>query len=213
MAKIGLSSILGMAVAAGALAVPAPELDLAPPKDGETSRVAVFAGGCFWCTEAVFEQLEGVTDVVSGYAGDTKEKAVYGKVSNGETKHAEAIRITYDPRKVTYGQLLHVLFSVIDPTTVNGQHPDYGPHYRSAVFYATDEEKKVVEAYIAQVEKAKAFPKPIALRAEPIGLGFFEAEKYHQDFAKLNPDHPYVRQWSDKKVAKVKEKFEGQIKR
>ncbi len=218
MAKIGLAGILGMAAAAGVKGLapgkelPKPAQDLPAPAESETTRVAVFAGGCFWCVEAVFEQLDGVLDVVSGYAGDTPDNARYDLVSTGMTRHAEAVRIEYDPHKITYAELLHVFFSIHDPTTKDRQGPDWGPQYRSAIFYANDEEKQVADAYIAQLNEAKVFPRPIVTTLEPIGQGFFPAEKYHQDFARLNPLHPYIRQWSDGKVEKVRKTFPEKLK-
>jgi peptide-methionine (S)-S-oxide reductase len=202
-----------MAAAAGGAAVPAPERDLPPPTETETTRTAVFGGGCFWCVEAVFEQLDGVSDVVSGYAGDTVANANYDKVSNGDTRHAEVVRITYDPRKITYAQLLQVFFATHDPTTKDRQGPDWGTQYRSSIFFASDAEKAVAEAYIAQLNAAKVFPRPIVTTIEPIGQGFFPAEKYHQDFARLNPSHPYIRQWSDAKVEKVRKTFPDRVKK
>jgi len=166
-------------------------------------RVAVFAGGCFWCTEAVFEQLPGVSDVVSGYAGGTRETANYKAVSSGTTDHAEAIRITYDPRKVTYGQLLYLFFLTHDPTTKDRQGPDIGRQYRSAIFFANEEEKRVAAAYIRQLDEAKAFSRPIVTTLEPL-TDFFPAEDYHQDFARTNPGHPYIQRWALPKVEKAK---------
>ena len=191
--------------------LPKPAVDLTPAKEGETTRNAVFAGGCFWCTEAVFEQLDGVSDVVSGYAGGTKESADYEKVSEGRTDHAEAIRITYDPSRVTYGTLLRVFFATHDPTTKDRQGPDWGRQYRSAVFYANDDEKRVAEAYIKQLDEAKVFDNAIVTTLEPL-QAFYEAEKYHQDFVTRNPTHGYVRQWALPKIAKVREKFKDQVK-
>jgi peptide-methionine (S)-S-oxide reductase len=190
--------------------LPKPATDVPSGKEGE-SRTAVFAGGCFWCTEAVFEQLDGVSDVVSGYAGGTKESADYEKVSEGKTDHAEAIRITYDPLKVTYGTLLRVFFATHDPTTKDRQGPDWGRQYRSAVFYANEDEKRVAEAYIKQLEGAKVFAAPIVTTLEPLSE-FYEAEKYHQDYVKNNPSHPYVQQWAVPKVKKVREKFKDELK-
>jgi peptide-methionine (S)-S-oxide reductase len=190
--------------------LPKPAQDLPAGKPGEM-RTAVFAGGCFWCTEAVFEQLVGVTSVVSGYAGGTKQDADYKKVSDGRTDHAESIQITYDPSKITYGQLLRVFFTVIDPTTKDYQGPDHGRQYRSAIFYANDDEKRVADAYIRQLTDAKAFDKPIVTTLEPLA-GFFPAEEYHQDFVKLHPDHPYVQQWSVPKVQKLRKEFPDQLK-
>ena len=193
--------------------IPAPAVDLSPPKQGEISRTAIFAGGCFWCTEAVFEQLDGVTNVVSGYDGDTEDKANYEAVCTGRTLHAEAIQITYDPHKITYGKLLRVLFTAIDPTAKNRQGPDSGPQYRSAIFYATEEEKAVAEAYIKQVNDAKVFGGPIATTIEPVGFGFFPAEAYHQDYSRQNPDQPYIRGVSTPKVEKIKKAFADDLKK
>src|SRR5687768_9706460 len=139
----------------GAGQLPVPALDVAPATQPSEPRHAVLAGGCFWCVEAVFDQLDGVSDVVSGYAGGTKESANYEAVSNGNTGHAEVVRITYDPSKITFGQLLRVHFATHDPTTLNRQGPDTGTQYRSTVFYANDEEKRVAEAYIKQLNDAK----------------------------------------------------------
>ncbi len=190
-------------------AAPKPKIDL-PAKSG--MQTAVLAAGCFWCVETVFERLEGVTDVVSGYAGDTKDNAVYKVVSSGKTKHAEVVKITYDPKKISYATLIQVLFSTADPTTKNGQHPDYGPQYRSAIFYANAQEKKVAEAYIKQVNASKVFPKPIATTIEPLEA-FYDAEAYHQDFVTRHPNHPYVRAWAYKKVEKLKKSFPKLLKR
>jgi len=170
------------------------------------STTAVFAGGCFWCTEAVFENVDGVTDVVSGYIGGTKETANYEAVCSGTTGHAEAIRIQYDPSKVTYGQLLRIHFGTHNPTELNKQGPDKGPQYRTAIFPWDDEQENVATAYIKQLDGAKAFSKPIATTVEKKDT-FYVAEDYHQDFASNNPTHGYIRQVSDPKVKKLKEKF------
>lgn len=196
---------------AAAADLPKPAIDLPAEKDSKAA-VAVFAGGCFWCTEAAFEQLEGITDVVSGYAGGKADDAKYETVSAGLTNHAESIQITYDPSKISYGQLLRVLFTVIDPTTKDGQHPDYGRQYRSAVFYSTDAQKRVAEAYIRQLNDAKLFDAPIATTVESFDK-FYPAEGYHQDYVKKNPDHPYVQRWSVPKVEKVKKHFPELLKR
>lgn len=189
--------------------LPRPAVDLPAEKEDEAvePRVAVFAGGCFWCTEAVFEQLPGVSDVVSGYAGGTRETANYKAVSTGNTDHAEAIRITYDPRKVTYGQLLYLFFLTHDPTTKDRQGPDVGRQYRSAIFFANDDEKRVAAAYIRQLDEAKAFSRPIVTTLEPL-TEFFPAEEYHQDFAERNPSHPYIQRWALPKVEKAKKTVE-----
>jgi peptide-methionine (S)-S-oxide reductase len=155
-------------------------------------QTAVFAGGCFWCTEAVFEQLDGVEKVVSGYAGGDAATAKYDIVSAGRTEHAEVIEITYNPQKISYGQLLKVFFSTAhDPTQLNRQGPDWGKQYRSAIFYSAAEEKQVAEAYIQQLNGAKVFSKPIATVLSPLSK-FYAAEGYHQDFVQRNPNHPYV---------------------
>ncbi|RYG77845.1 peptide-methionine (S)-S-oxide reductase, partial [bacterium] len=165
---------------------------------------AVLAGGCFWCTEGVFEQIPGVSDVESIYAGGTKETANYEAVCSGTTGHAEAIRITYDPAKVTYGYLLKIFFSIAhDPTTLNRQGNDVGTQYRSAVFYANDEEKRVAEAYIKQLTDAKVFTDPITTTLEPL-TAYYPAEKYHQDYAKANPDQGYIRAMATPKIEKAK---------
>ena len=205
----------GDAHAADSQVLPKPELELKSDKDakpGET-RTMVVAGGCFWCTEAVFEQLEGVGDVVSGYAGGTKETANYDAVCTGATGHAEAIRITYEPAKVSYGQLLRVFFATHDPTTLNRQGNDTGPQYRSAIFYENDEQKKVAEAYLKQLQAAKSFKKPVVTTLEPLKPdGFYEAEIYHQNYAACNADNPYIRSQAIPKVKKVREKFKDQLK-
>lgn len=170
------------------------------------ARTAVFAAGCFWCVEAVFEAIDGVRDVVSGYAGGKKGTAAYRKVASGATRHAEAVRIRYDPTRVRYAELLHVLFSTHDPTTKDRQGPDRGPQYRSTIFYASAEEKRVAEAYISQLNRAKVFRRPIVTTLEPLEA-FYVAEDYHQDFVRRNPEHPYVRQWALPKVAKVNKLF------
>jgi len=197
---------------AGAAAFPDPIRDLPAPADG-SPQTAVLAGGCFWCTEAVFEQVEGVLDVVSGYAGGEARTARYELVSTGRTGHAEAVRITYDPRKISYGQLLKIFFAVAhDPTQLNRQGPDVGPQYRSAIFYASEEERRVAEEYIRQLEQARIFPKPIVTRLEPL-KGFYPAEEYHQDFARRNPVHPYILAESAPKVRKLEKTFPACVRR
>jgi peptide-methionine (S)-S-oxide reductase len=194
---------------------PKSEAELAADKDAKSgdTRTAVFAGGCFWCVEAVFEQLAGVKDAVSGYAGGTKDTANYEAVCTGKTAHAEAVRITYDPSKISYGELLRVFFATHDPTTKDRQGPDFGPQYRSAVFYQDQEQKKVAEDYIKQLNESKVFPKPVVTTLEPLKAGgFYVAEKYHQDYAVCNPQNPYIRANALPKVKKVREKFGAQTK-
>lgn len=181
---------------------PDPKLDLVLPADAGPQTI-VLAGGCFWCVEGVLERLPGVTDVVSGYAGDTAETANYKAVSTGRTKHAEVVQITYDPAVTSLGKVLKVFFYIAhDPTQLNRQGPDVGPQYRSAVFYANDEQRAVAEAYIKQIDEAKYFGKPIATTLEPLEA-FYVAETYHQDFVQENPDHPYIQFQAMPKVKKV----------
>lgn len=190
--------------------LPKPETDLPAGNAGET-RTAVFAGGCFWCTEAVFRQLKGVKSVTSGYAGDTKEKATYKIVSSGTTNHAESIRFEYDPAQISYGQLLQVFMTAHDPTTKDKQGDDQGHQYRSVIFYGTEEEKKVAEAYIKQLDVAKVFPAPIVTTVEPL-KDFFPAEDYHQDYVATHLNEPYVKQCSLPKVKKIREAFADWLK-
>ena len=172
---------------------------------------AVIAGGCFWCVEAVFEELDGVHDVISGYAGGDKATANYDAVSSGGTKHAEAVQIIYDPKKVTYEQLLKVHFATHDPTTKDRQGNDVGPQYRSAIFYANDQEKQLAEAFIADVNESKTFKSPIVTTLEPL-TEFYPAESYHQNYVCRNPMQGYVRGVATPKVDKVREKFKDMLK-
>jgi peptide-methionine (S)-S-oxide reductase len=195
-------------------AIPAPARDLPLVSAGEgqpATRTAVFAGGCFWCTEAVFQQLDGVQDVVSGYAGGEEATADYRTVSSGRTDHAEAIRITYDPSKITFGRLLHVFFATHDPTQVNRQGPDVGRQYRSAVFYANEDEKEVAQAYIQQLDASGAFDRRIATTLEPLDA-FYPAESYHQDYVDRNPNQPYIRFNALPKIDKVRKLFGDAVK-
>jgi peptide-methionine (S)-S-oxide reductase len=171
--------------------LPAPKIDV-PLAPATGIQTAVFAGGCFWGVEAVFEHLKGVTQVVSGYAGGSAETAKYDVVSSGSTGHAESVRITYDPARISFGQLLQVFFSVAhDPTELNRQGPDTGTQYRSAVFFGSDAQKRVTEAYIAQLQAAHAFPRPIVTQVAPL-KAFYEAEAYHQDYLAHHPTQPYI---------------------
>jgi len=189
---------------------PDPVVNTEPEKGNQT---AVFAGGCFWCTEAVFEQFAGVKKVVSGYAGGTRETAHYKTVSAGQTDHAESIQITFDPSKISYGQLLKIFFSVAhDPTQLNRQGPDYGKQYRSAIFYANADQKRVAEAYIQQLTDAKVFSKPIVTQVVEL-KGFYPAEDYHQDFVANNPSNPYVMANAVPKIQKTRKAFPGMLKK
>jgi peptide-methionine (S)-S-oxide reductase len=154
-------------------------------------EIAVFAGGCFWGIQAVFQHVHGVTTATSGYSGGASSTVEYEVVSTGQTGHAESVQVTFDPSQVTYGQLLKVFFSVHDPTQLNRQGPDSGTQYRSAIFYANDEQKHMAEAYIAQLDQAKSFPHRIVTQVVPL-RAFFPAESYHQNYATLHPDNPYI---------------------
>src|ERR1041384_7505441 len=187
-----------------AAAFPDPAIDV---KDASGTQTVVLAGGCFWCTEAVFEIIEGVDDVISGYAGGTKETAKYDIVSTGRTGHAESVLITHDPKRISYGQLLKIFFSVAhDPTTLNRQGPDVGSQYRSVIFYANDDQKRLATAYIKQLDDAKVFPSKIVTEVTPL-KGFYSAEDYHQDYALKNPDNPYILVCDVPKIKALKEQF------
>jgi peptide-methionine (S)-S-oxide reductase len=176
--------------AESAVVVPAPAVD--SPKAAGPAQTAVLAGGCFWGVQGVFQHMRGVRQAVSGYAGGDKASADYATVSSGRSGHAESVQITYDPAQVSFGEILQVFFSVVhDPTQLNRQGPDHGTQYRSAIFYANDEQKKIAEAYIAQLDKAKAYRASIVTRVDPL-KGFFEAEAYHQDYLINNPRSPYI---------------------
>jgi peptide-methionine (S)-S-oxide reductase len=175
-------------------------------------EVAVFAGGCFWCVEAVFNQLRGVESVRSGYAGGSAETANYKNVCSGTTNHAEVIEVIYDASQVTYGQLLKIFFSIAhDPTTLNRQGNDVGRQYRSAIFYANEEQKRVAEAYIRQLNDAAVFSAPVVTTLEPL-KEFFVAEAYHQNYAALNPGQPYIIYVAQPKVEKLRTYFGDQVK-
>jgi peptide methionine sulfoxide reductase msrA/msrB len=171
----------------------------------------VLAGGCFWCVEAVFKQIDGVLEVESGYAGGSPETASYEAVSTGKTGHAESVRITYDPKKVSLETLLKVHFATHDPTTKDRQGADKGPQYRSAIFYANDQEKQIAEAFIADLTAAKVYPSKIVTTIEPL-KGFYRAEAHHQNYVACNPQNPYVRAVALPKVEKVREKFKDLVK-
>jgi len=169
---------------------PEPATDIARSDSAE--GIAVLAGGCFWCVEAVYKQLDGVSGVTSGYAGGSAESADYETVSSGRTDHAEAVQVSFDPTKLSYGQILRVFFSIAhDPTTRDRQGPDVGRQYRSVIFYADDEQRRVAEAYIKQLDAAHVFDRPIVTEVIPLDR-FFEAEAYHQDYAERNPLSPYI---------------------
>lgn len=191
---------------AHAVSVPAPATSSAADSSGALQTI-VLAGGCFWGVEAVYEHVKGVTEAVSGYAGGSKETAEYETVSTGATGHAESVRVTFDPAKVSLEKILQVFFSVVhDPTQLNRQGPDVGPQYRSAIFFADEEQARVARAYIDQLTKAKVFPRPIVTQVTKLG-GFYPAEAYHQDFAEKNPTHPYIVYHDKPKVENLKRQF------
>lgn len=184
-----------------------PEVTPETTTSAKGTQSAVFAGGCFWGVEAVFERVKGVADVVSGYSGGDAKSANYDDVSEGKTLHAEAVKITYDPTKVTYQQLLTVFFSVAhDPTQLNYQGPDRGTQYRSAIFYADEDQKKTTEAFIAAIEKSKAFSSPVVTQVVPL-KAFYDAEKYHQNYLVRNPRDPYIVAHDLPKLANLKKQF------
>ena len=204
LAAIGLH--FGRAGAAEpAVAIPPPAQD--EPAAGRHTETAVFAGGCFWGVQGVFQHVKGVANAVSGYSGGKKETAHYEEVGTGVTGHAESVEVTFDPTQVSYGTLLQVYFSVAhNPTQLNFQGPDHGPQYRSALFPLDDAQRKVATAYIAQLDAAKVFPKPVVTKVEAY-KGFFPAEGYHQNFLTLNPDYPYIVYNDLPKVADLKKMF------
>jgi peptide-methionine (S)-S-oxide reductase len=191
---------------------PAPAYD-APLQAAPGRKLAVLAGGCFWCVEAVYRELEGVLAVVSGYSGGSEDTADYKTVCTGSTEHAEVVQIAYDPSRLSFGALLKIFFSVAhDPTQLNRQGNDIGTQYRSAVFYTDEEQKLIAERYIAQLDAAKVFGRAIVTRLEPLEK-FFEAEGYHQNYAELHPDQPYIAAVALPKVDKLREYFGESLKR
>lgn len=189
---------------------PAPAVD--PPAANHSTATAVFAGGCFWGVEAIYDRLNGVTNAVSGFAGGAAYTAHYNVVSSGITGHAESVQVTYDPSKISYGKLLEVFFAVAhDPTELNRQGPDVGTQYRSAIFYENPEQKRIAEAYIHQLDAAKVFPKPIATKVVPLN-GFYAAEEYHQHFYDRNPNNPYIVYNDVPKVKHLEEEFPQMLK-
>jgi peptide-methionine (S)-S-oxide reductase len=201
---IGLPALVSWSRSAEA-ASNVPPAALVEPAKGR-QEVAVLAGGCFWGVEAVYEHVRGVSDVTSGFAGGKAAGASYEMVSTGTTGKAEAVRISFDPSKVSYAELLRIFFAVVhDPTEVNRQGPDVGPQYRTAIFPQSPAQARVAKAYIAQLQKAHVFKRPIATRIE--SGGFVEAEAYHQDFMRKNPSHPYIVIHDRPKVAALKRQF------
>jgi peptide-methionine (S)-S-oxide reductase len=189
-----------------AAAVPAPAQD-APRATTPGQQTAVVSGGCFWGVQAVFQHVKGVISATSGYSGGSAKTAEYEIVSTGDTGHAESVQIVYDPSQITYGELLRVFFSVAhDPTQLNRQGPDEGTQYRSSIFYRNDEQKRIAEAYIAQLDQAKVLPRPIVTQVVPL-QAFYPAEAYHQNYAALHPNQPYILFNDAPKVEHLRQEF------
>lgn len=201
----GLTACTPASAASDGVRLPAPAVDAAAPAQGEAS--AVFAGGCFWGIEAVFEHVKGVHKVVAGYSGGSAGTASYEQVSTGDTGHAESVRVQFDPKQVSYGTLLQVFFSVaLDPTELNRQGPDSGTQYRSAIFYGNDEQKRIATAYIAQLTAAQVFRAPIVTKVVPL-KAFYPAEAYHQHYFSEHPYNPYIVINDAPKVAHLQQLF------
>jgi len=201
-------SLFAAAACAAAPQVPIPAAKVdAPLAATPGKRTVVFAGGCFWGTQAVFERVKGVTATTTGYSGGAAGTATYDQVTTETTGHAESVEVVYDPSKITYGQLLRIFFSVAhDPTQLNRQGPDVGTSYRSAIFYSNDEQKNIAAAYIAQLDAAKVFPGKIVTQVTPL-KGFYRAEDYHQDYALHNPNNPYIQICDLPKIGELKKQF------
>jgi peptide-methionine (S)-S-oxide reductase len=208
-AAVGALAITAFVVAPSlaaedAVVIPAPAVDA---KAADGIQTVVIAGGCFWGVQGVFQHTSGVVNAVSGYAGGNKSTADYNMVSTGTTGHAESVEVKYDPKKISYGKILQIFFSVAhDPTQLNRQGPDSGTQYRSAIFTTNDEQKKVTDAYIAQLNAAKVYKKPIVTKVGPLE-GFFPAEAYHQDYLTLHPNQPYIAYNDIPKVENLKKIF------
>jgi peptide-methionine (S)-S-oxide reductase len=208
-AAIGALAIATFAVmpsraAEDAVKIPPPAADAAA---GDGIQTAVLSGGCFWGVQGVFQHTAGVSSAVSGYAGGSQMTATYEQVSSGTTGHAESVQVKYDPKQISYGKILQIFFSVVhDPTQLNRQGPDSGTQYRSAIFTTSDEQKKVADAYMAQLNAAKVYGKPIVTKVGPL-QGFFPAEAYHQDYLTLHPHQPYIAYNDLPKIENLKKMF------
>ncbi len=206
VALIGTTLACSAVTASPAVVIPDPVVD-APLAAAKGKQTAVLAGGCFWGVEAVFEHVKGVSSVTSGYSGGSAKTAAYDLVSKGTTGHAEAVRITYDPSLISFGQILKVFFSVAhNPTELNRQGPDTGTHYRSAIFYANEEQDRIARAYMEQLNKAQVFERPIVTQLAALN-SYYEAEAYHQDYAEQHPDQPYIVHHDLPKVANLRKLF------
>ena len=195
-----------LAHAESAVMIQGPQVEAKP--DGSSRETAVLAGGCFWGIQAVYQHVKGVSLAESGYAGGDKKDANYDRVSSGRTSHAESVKITFDPREVSYGQLLHIYFSVAhNPTQLNRQGPDTGPQYRSEIFPQNERQAKIAKDYIAQLDATKVFKRPIVTKVGPVNTSFYAAEAYHQDYATKHPNQPYIVFNDAPKVANLKNMF------
>jgi len=211
-ALAGLIACNQVKAASEAVSLPDPATD-APLAATHGKQTAVFAGGCFWGIQAVFQHVKGVTEATSGYSGGSASTAEYETVSTGTTGHAESVRVTFDPSEISYGQLLKIFFSVAhDPTQLNRQGPDVGSQYRSVIFYTSEEQQHIAQAYIAQLERAKVFSRRIVTQVVPL-KGFYEAEAYHQNYATLHPDNPYIAYNDLPKVEHLREQFSALYKK
>jgi len=208
---LAVSTLSAMPAGAAEKAVAIPPPSLEAPSNA-TSETAILAGGCFWGVQAVFQHTRGVTSAISGYAGGTTKSPDYDDVTTGRTGHAEAVKVTYDPKQVSYGQILRIFFSVVhDPTQLNRQGPDRGTQYRSAIFTTGDSQMKVATAYVAQLDTAKVYPKPIVTKVQPAPR-FWPAEDYHQDYATRHPDNSYIAYYDLPKIANLKRMFPTQYR-
>jgi peptide-methionine (S)-S-oxide reductase len=202
---IAFAASTGCSAAARA-PIPPPASD-SPLAQAPGKQTAIFAGGCFWGTQSVFERVKGVISTTAGYAGGSRSTATYDQVTQENTGHAESVKVVFDPSQISYGQLLRIFFSVAhDPTQLNRQGPDVGSSYRSVIFYTSDEQQKISKAYIAQLDAAKVFHKPIVTEVVPL-KGFYDAESYHQDYALHNPNNPYIMVCDRPKIDALKQQF------
>ncbi len=204
--SIGLLVAAGSVLAGPRAPIPPPTTDV-PLAAQPGKETAVFAGGCFWGVQSVFQRVKGVLDTTAGYTGGSAKTATYRQVITETTGHAESVEVTFDPSRITYGQLLRIYFSVVhDPTQLNRQGPDVGTSYRSAIFYTSEEQKQLAQAYIAQLDKGKVFGERIETDVTPL-KAFYRAEDYHQDYAYYNPDNPYIQVCDRPKIEALKQQF------
>ena len=210
LAVLGIALATAVRAAETAVVIPPPALD--NPKVSGPVQTAVVAGGCFWGVQAVYQHVRGVQRALSGYVGGTKATADYDAVSRGRTGHAESVEIRFDPKEISYGEILQIYFSVVhDPTQLNRQGPDTGTQYRSNIFYTDDSQKRIASAYIAQLDKLKVFDRAIVTRVDPLAA-FYPAEPYHQDFLVRNLDHPYIVIHDLPKIAQLKKVFPARFR-